>query len=54
MKPNPIQNIIISLVSISNRKQKPLDQLLQFSQLCLDYFSVKYGLVKNTLAPLRL
>ena len=67
---DPIQNFVILLVSISSRKQKPLDQarlFLQLSQFHSDYFNEKYGLVKNTcfflkkeithflrLAPLRL
>ena len=48
---DPIQNFVILLVSISSRKQKPLDQarlFLQLSQFRSDYFNEKYGLVKNT------
>ena len=51
IKLDPIQNFIISLFSISNRKQKPLDQtrfLLQLSQFCTGYSNEKYGLIKKT------
>ena len=51
IKLNPIQNFIMSLVSISNRKHKRLgssEVLLQLSQFCPDYFNEKYGLLFNT------